>query len=155
MKILSWNCRGLTHPVAVRSLRVLICNLNLDVLFLSETKSSPLQVSSILNRLGFFLMSHVASSGSNGGLVLTWGPGVELECFILNNNNISAWCYSDPPNSLWIISCIYGPPVRKDKFAFWEKLSAIGENFDSSWLCIGDFNHVLNQSEKKRVKDLW
>ena len=71
----------------------------------------------------------------------------------MNKNNISAWCYSDPPNSPWILSCVYGPPVRKDKFAFWEKISAIGENFDEnfdrSWLCIGDFNHVLNQYEKK------
>jgi hypothetical protein len=27
---------------------------------------------------------------------------VDLECFISNKNNISVWCYSDPPNSHWI-----------------------------------------------------
>jgi hypothetical protein len=66
------------------------------VLFLSETKIPP-QVSATLNRLGFFLMTQVAASGSSGGLVLTWRPGVDLECFNSNSNNTSAWCYSDPP----------------------------------------------------------
>jgi hypothetical protein len=91
---------------------------NHDVLFLSETKSPPPQITSILNRLGFFLMIQFAPIGSSGGLVLTWRPGVELECFISNKHNISAWCYSDPPNSPWILSCIYGPPDKIDKLAF-------------------------------------
>jgi hypothetical protein len=42
-------------------------------------------------------MIQVVASGSSGGLVLTWRPGADLECFISNTNNISAWCYSDPP----------------------------------------------------------
>jgi hypothetical protein len=97
MKILSWNCRGLSRPAAVLTLRRLIRDQSPHVLFLSETKSSPSQVSAALIRLGFFLMTQVATSGSSGGLVLTWRPGVDLECFISNKNNISAWCYSDPP----------------------------------------------------------
>jgi hypothetical protein len=42
-------------------------------------------------------MSQVAASGSSGGLVLSWCPGVDLECFASDKNNISAWCYSDTP----------------------------------------------------------
>jgi hypothetical protein len=42
-------------------------------------------------------MSQVAASGSSGGLVLSWCPGVDLECFAYDKNNISAWCYSDTP----------------------------------------------------------
>ncbi|XP_059450878.1 uncharacterized protein LOC132181647 [Corylus avellana] len=147
MKILSWNCRGISRPAAVRGLRALIRANSPDVLFLSETKTSPSQVSSILNRLGFYLMTQVASIGSSGGLVLAWRLGVELESFLTNKNNITAWCYSDPPNSPWILSCIYGPPEKKNKLAFWDSLTAAGEAFVSPWLCIGDFNFVLDQSE--------
>jgi hypothetical protein len=148
MKILSWNCKGLSRPSAIRHLRLLIRENNLDVLFLTETKSSPPQVISILNRLGFFLMTQFAPAGFSGGLILTWRPGVELDCFISNKNNISAWCYSDPPSSPWILSCIYGPPDKRDKLAFWDSLSSIGDGFVSPWLCIGDLNYMLNQSEK-------
>jgi hypothetical protein len=147
MKILSWNCRGLSRPAVVQTLRRLIRDQSPDVLFLSETKIPP-QVSATLNRLGFFLLTQVAASGSSGGLVLTWRPGVDLECFISNSNNISAWCYSDPPYSPWILSCIYGPPKRSDRRVFWESIAAIGDGFEASWLCIGDFNSVVNQSEK-------
>jgi hypothetical protein len=113
MKILSWNYRGLS------SLRVLIHENSPKILFLSKTKSPPSQVSSILHSLGFFLICQVAPVGSKGGLALTWRPGVELECFISNKNNISAWCYSDPIHSPWILSCIYGPLTVEKSQLFW------------------------------------
>ena len=53
-----------------------------------------------------------------------------------------------PPNSPWIISYIYGPPEKKNKAAFWDSLTAAGEDFVSPWLSIGDFNFVLDQFEK-------
>jgi hypothetical protein len=75
---------------AIWTLRRLIRDQSLDILFLSETKISPPQVSATLNRLGFFLMSEVVAIGISGGLVLTWRLGIDLECFVLNKNNISA-----------------------------------------------------------------
>jgi hypothetical protein len=54
-----------------------------------------------------------------------------------------------PPQSPWILSCIYGPSKRSDRAAFWDNFAAIGEGFEASWLCIGDFNSVLDQSEKR------
>jgi hypothetical protein len=93
-------------------------------------------------------MSQFAPASFSGGLVLAWRLGVELECFISNKNNISAWCYSDPPNSHWILSCIYGPPDKRDKLASWESFTSVGECFVILWLCIGDLNYVLDQSEK-------
>jgi hypothetical protein len=148
MKLLSWNCKGISRTVAVRWLRALIRANNPNILFLFETKSSPSLISFILNRLGYYSMTHVAPIGSCGGLVLAWRLGVELEFFLTNGNNISAWYYSDPPNSPWILSCIYGPSETINKQAFWDSLTAVGEDFASPWLCIGDFNFVLDQFEK-------
>jgi hypothetical protein len=93
-------------------------------------------------------MFQFPASGANGGLVLAWRLGVHLKCFCANKNHISAWCYSDPPHSPWIISCVYGPPARSDKQAFWDWFTSIGTTFDAPWLCIGDFNSVLSQSDK-------
>jgi hypothetical protein len=93
-------------------------------------------------------MIQVAASGSNGGLVLSWRLGVDLECFSSNKNNISTWCYSDPPQSPWILSCVYGPPKRMDILDFWESFAAIGDGFEASSLCIGDFNSVWINKRK-------
>jgi exonuclease III len=148
MKILSWNCKEISHPAVVCGLRALITTNSPDVLSLSDTKFSPSLVCPILNHLAFYLMTHVAHSGTCGGLVLAWRLGVELESFISNKNNISAWCYFDPPNSPWFLSYIYGPSKEKNKLAFWDSLTTASEAFVSPWLCIGDFNFVLDQSEK-------
>ena len=129
MKILSWNCRGLNRPATVHTLRRLIRDQSPDILFLSETKISPPQVSATLNRLGFFLLTQVAASGTGGGLVLYWRPGVVLECFSSNKNHITSWCYSDPLQSPWILSCVYGPPNRCDRATFWDTFDAIREGF--------------------------
>jgi hypothetical protein len=114
-----------------------------DILFIYETKISPPQVSTNFNSFDFFLISQVAISGSSSGLILS-----SLECFTSNKNNISAWCYSNPPQSLWILSCVYGHPNRRDRLAFWDSFASIGDGFEASWLYIGDFNSVLDQYEK-------
>jgi hypothetical protein len=53
-----------------------------------------------------------------------------------------------PPHSPWILSCVYGPLDKRDRQAFWDSFTSIGDNFDPSWLCIGDFNAVLFQANK-------
>lgn len=77
------------------------------------------------------LLSQFALSGSRGGLLLSWRLGVVLECFVLSKNHIYAWCYSDPPNHPWILSYVYGPLARRDKPAFWDSFTSVGENFAS------------------------
>jgi exonuclease III len=59
MKLLAWNCRGLSRASAIRSLRGLVRKHSPDILFLSETKTQPDTAIVILNNLGYFLMSHV------------------------------------------------------------------------------------------------
>jgi hypothetical protein len=71
-------------------------------------KSAPSLVSSILSRLGFYLMTHVAPIGCSGGLVLAWRLGVELESFLTTKNNIFALCFSDTP-----------PPQKKTVLGFY------------------------------------
>jgi hypothetical protein len=108
-----------------------------------------------MNRLGFFLISQVTAFGLSGGLALAWRPGVELECFAYDKNNIFAWCFSDTLHKLhspWILSCVYGLPNKRDKRAFWDSFASIGEGFEASWLCISDFNSVVDQIEKSGGK---
>jgi hypothetical protein len=148
MRFLAWNCRGLSRASAVRSLRGKIRNHSPDVLFLSETKMHPNNAVVILNSLGYFHMLHAPPSGSKGGLLLAWRHGVDIECISSSVNIINVWCYSDPVHSPWLLSCIYGPPEAQNKPAFWNSLLDVGLGFKGPWMCIGDFNVVVSQSEK-------
>jgi hypothetical protein len=93
-------------------------------------------------------MFQVAPTSSSGGLVLFWQPRMDLECFVTNKNNISLWCFFDPPHAPWIHSCVYGPSDRRERLVFWDSFASIGYLFEASWLCIGDFNSILDQSKK-------
>jgi hypothetical protein len=73
---------------------------------------------------------------------------VDLVCCSSSVNILSAWCYFGPHNNLWLLSCIYGPPVYKNKFMFWESLLDVGKDYYGPWLCISDFNMILSQSDK-------
>jgi hypothetical protein len=68
-------------------------------------------------------MLHAPPSSTKGGLLLAWRHGVDLVCCSSSTNILSAWCYSDPPDSPWLLSCIYGPSVHKNKLCsgtlFW------------------------------------
>jgi exonuclease III len=112
MKLLAWNCRGLSSASAIHNLMGKIRTHSPEILFLSETKSHSAVTIVILNSLGYFLLSHVFPNGFKGGLLLAWRHGVDLECFLSIVNTINAWCYSDSPNKPWLLTCIYGPPEK-------------------------------------------
>ena len=47
---------------------------------------------------------------------------------------------------------MYGPLKGSDRGHFWQAVEKVGEAFSGGWLCIGDFNHVFSQAEKKGGK---
>ncbi len=55
---------------------------------------------------------------------------------------------SASPIAQWMISFIYGPPYQKNSSDLWSKLAKFSEDYDFSWLCIGDFNAITAQSDK-------
>lgn len=46
-------------------------------------------------------------------------------------------------------SFVYGPPRTQDRGGFWSKLGSLTPGDDDLWLCLGDFNEILCQSEKQ------
>jgi hypothetical protein len=149
MLVLSWNCRGLARPAAFRSLRALVRLNNPDCIFLMETKSSVEIMTEITSSLGFTHAVFVPPIVSAGGLCFCWKPGVDIEPTSQNQNLINLLVFSDPPNLPWMLSAIYGPPYKKMKRIFWESLHQTASSFSGPWLCMGDFNEILLQVDKK------
>jgi hypothetical protein len=73
---------------------------------------------------------------------------VDLVGYSMSANILSVWCYFDPPHNKWLLTCVYGPPVYKNKSLFWNSLMDVGKDHYGPWLCIGDFNMILSQSDK-------
>ena len=65
------------------------------------------------------------------------------------NNMIYGLVFSILVNEPWMISLVHGPPNRNNRGPFWDDVVKVGEAFNGGWLCLGDFNHVFSQVDKK------
>ena len=62
--------------------------------------------------------------------------------------NIIDTCITLHRKSMFV-SFIYGPPRGEDRLDFWNKLTEVGLGRDEeAWLIVGDFNDLLDNSEK-------
>ena len=147
MITLSWNCRGLARAMAKRTLWVIDPN----VIFLFEAKIPIRKCSRFLMSLGFYNLDSVDSRGKKGGLVVGWKNGVDIEINYKCSNMFNGLIFLDPLNEPWLITFVYGPPNHNNRGSFWE-VEKVGEVFGGGWLCIGDFNHVFSQADKKGGK---
>ena len=50
---------------------------------------------------------------------------------------------------VWIVTGFYGFPEKNKRRESWELLKNLSVKFELPWYCIGDYNDLLTQSEKK------
>ena len=81
-----------------------------------------------------------------------WKIGVDMEINFKSSNIINGLIFFDPINEPWLISFVYGPPNHSNRGLFWEAIEKVGDAFSGGWMCIGDFNHVFSQADKKGGK---
>ena len=70
MRTFEWNYRGAGRAPTARAIRELIHESNLEVVFLSETKSKTTRIGKINSKLKFVDFHYVEPSGRFGGLAL-------------------------------------------------------------------------------------
>ena len=104
--------------------------------------------------LGFYNLDFVNPKGKKGGLIVGWKIGVDMEITTKCNNMINGLVFSYPVNEPWMISLVYGPPNRNNRGTFWDDVDKVREAFNGGWLCLGDFNHVFFQANKKGGKPI-
>ena len=102
MITLSWNCQDLAWVSAKRTLKALIRDIGLDIVFLSETKIPINRSRKLLESLGFYNIEYVDPKGKKGGLIVCWKIGVDLEVTYKCSNMINVLIFSNPINEPWL-----------------------------------------------------
>ncbi|XP_059436227.1 uncharacterized protein LOC132169166 [Corylus avellana] len=147
MKILCWNCRGIENPETVRELCRKVKDKCPDLVFLMETKLISNKMSVIKQRMSFNNMLVVDCIGRSGGLALLWkeGMGVEIHNYSIRHIN-AVVC---PPNSIpWTFTGFYGHPEAHRRWEAWKLLRHLKSKALGPWMCAGDFNEIVDPSEK-------
>ncbi|KAH7862901.1 hypothetical protein Vadar_010843 [Vaccinium darrowii] len=102
----------------------------------------------IRRRLGFDSSSYVEPVGLSGGLALWWKSDVDLEVDLATKNYMHVIVTDKNKSKMWAATFIYGCPERGGRALVWEDIKRIASLEHLPWMCIGDFNQVLCNSDK-------
>ena len=148
MTCLSWNCRGLGNPEAVRELRSIVKLERPTLLFVMETKIQAKRVEALKCTLGFGGCFAVDSVGLSGGIGLFWSRDVNVELKNFSKCHIDVEVHSNnQSSSVWRFTGFYGAPRASDRGESWQLLHTLFSIPHAAWLCMGDFNETLYGSE--------
>ncbi|GAU10318.1 hypothetical protein TSUD_418940, partial [Trifolium subterraneum] len=148
MKILSWNCRGLSTPSAIPNLRNIAQGHQPDILFLSETLSKAQTMERVRVSLKFNSCLSVDVEGRSGGLSVMWRD--TIKCRVMNySRNFINLVVEDKEEGEWRLTCYYGYPERGRRSQAWKLLRELRDMSDLPWCIIGDFNDLLSQEDKR------
>jgi hypothetical protein len=148
MKILSWNCRGLGNPQTVQELRRMVNKKKPDMVFLMETKLNNKKMELIRIKLGFKNVFAVDSVGKSGGLALLWHDDSTIEVQNFSRRHINAIVSTTGENS-WKWTGFYGHPDTNRREEAWSLLRKLSVLQPETWMVMGDFNEILDSSEKR------
>ena len=76
MRILSWNCRGVSRTPTIKALKGLIRSEGSDIVFVAETKSSSPKLEKVKSSIGFVGLFCVDAIGKAGGLAIFGNLGL-------------------------------------------------------------------------------
>jgi exonuclease III len=120
-----------------------------DLVFLMENKLRNNKMEKVRTQLGFDNMFVVECVGRSGGLAMLWRAEAEVEIQNFSHRHINAIVR---PNSFgfspWKITGFYGHLVANKREEGWSLLWHIATLEPDPWICLGDFNEILNETKK-------
>ncbi|KAF7134864.1 hypothetical protein RHSIM_Rhsim08G0012400 [Rhododendron simsii] len=97
--------------------------------------------------MGFKFYTGVDAIGSRGGLWAAWDDSVNV-CVIKKSMRFLLLKILDAINGDWFLFLMYGPPVLREREAFWKLMIEEVSQLSGPVMLIGDYNQVLNHGEK-------
>ena len=148
MNPLSWNCRGLGNPWAVKALHDLVWRWNPKIVFLMETKLKKNRMERIKNRIGFANGLIVSNVGRSGGIALLWTREINMEVISYTRFHVNAVISETISDYKWRLTGFYGHSETHKRYESWHLLTFLHNQFQLPWLCLGDCNEILSMNEK-------
>ncbi|KAG5530598.1 hypothetical protein RHGRI_025530 [Rhododendron griersonianum] len=136
------------HTLTSQALGDMVRRNRPSIVFLMETKNNKVKLETIRRRLNFDFSSYVDPEGLAGGIALWWNKDISVDVEFANKNLVHTVLSDNADSSCWAATFVYGCPSYAGKEKVWNELREIANSEILPWLCIGDFNQVLNAGDK-------
>ncbi|KAL0001323.1 hypothetical protein SO802_015104 [Lithocarpus litseifolius] len=101
----------------------------------------------VKDRIQFDKKLFVPRVSNGGGLVLYWKISVEIDIVSSSVNHIDVIVNKNSGDP-WRFTGFYGEPETHKRQESWDLLRSLYGQSSLLWLCVGDFNEIVKQSEK-------
>ena len=146
MSCIAWNCK-LGNHLAVQELAEVVTVKATAIVFLVETLADKARLDYVKDRIRFDKKFVVQRIHRGGGLVLYWKNDLLVDVVFSSLNHIDAIINKDTEVA-WCFTGFYGEPETHKRHESWDLLRNLHRQNSLPWLCAGDFNKILKQSEK-------
>jgi hypothetical protein len=99
--------------------------------------------------LGFQHGFLVPSEGRSGGIALLWRDSEKISIQNYSKYHIDAVVEDGNGSPHWRITGFYGHPETALRQKSWELLELLKSKSDLPWVCLGDFNEIMEGREKE------
>lgn len=149
MSALSWNCRGPGNRRTVHALEKVMSYEDPNFIFLMETKLLVSEMDGIKDGLKRSQRLVVPSKGQGGDLALLWKEELKVDIQSYSDSHIDAIVGQCEDGLQWRLICFYGNPETNKMGESWDLLKWLSLLNSFPWVCIGDFNKLMNEGEKE------
>jgi hypothetical protein len=113
-----------------------------------ETKLRGGKMEPIRCKLGFSNMFVVDCIGRSGGMALLWSENINVEIQNFSQRHINGMIEERSSGVPWKFTGFYGHPVPSKRYEAWALLRHLARLNPVPWVCVGDFNEIVELSEK-------
>lgn len=150
--ILSWNVRGLNSTARQQVVRNLVMDINCSCVCLQETKLEFFDQAIVNRVLGPSFADNFCfppATGTRGGILLAVSDSkYSIESVQTGVYSITANLKEKEDGSAWSITGVYGPQPYNEKRDFLEELKQTKNTVNQKWMILGDFNLIVQDSDK-------
>jgi hypothetical protein len=87
--------------------------------------------------------------GRSGGLALFWKDNDKLEIYNYSRRHIHAVIKNREGRAFWKLTSFYGHPDCNKREESWVVLRFLSSLQPVPWICVGDFNEIVEQAENE------
>ena len=149
MSTMAWNCRGLGNRRTVRAFEKVMSSEDPSFIFLMETKLVISEMDGIKDGLNRSQWLVVLRKGRSGGLALLWKKELKVDVQSFSDSHIDAIVDQGVDGKQWRITGFYGNLETSKRQESWLLLKRLSSLNSLPWVCLGDFNKLMDSSEKE------
>uniref|UniRef100_A0A2N9FQS3 Reverse transcriptase domain-containing protein n=1 Tax=Fagus sylvatica TaxID=28930 RepID=A0A2N9FQS3_FAGSY len=101
----------------------------------------------LASSIGFSKQKIVGACGKASGVCFMWSFSLSVKLLEFDSHTIAIFAQDD--FCAWSLIGFYGPPYQAKRCKAWGNLHALLQSLVGPWMCFGDFNIIVEDSEKE------